>query len=171
MLHPVLAMDTALIHFDLRSPPEKGISNQAIQRFWNTSALIHPTMHMRLVAKDFPWVFELDFRARAARGAPHYVTCGDVWHALHTGLSRALTDSEWSLLVTHDQFVRRKVIERIVASRRVEEGQYARRIDWLGLNVVFRGLTKDESYARNVLLPGREPCPDPFVVQLSAPAS
>ncbi|THH05632.1 hypothetical protein EW145_g4646 [Phellinidium pouzarii] len=152
-LHAVLASDTTLVNFDVRVPPKSMIDPKAYTRFSGEWATIRPTKHMRLISHDFPWIFELDFRDIPST---KYITCGDVWTALQTGLSEALTDAEWSLLATNkstEESERKRVIERITSMRR----SYARRVDWLGRNVVFRGLAKDDKYAQKMLLPGREP--------------
>ncbi|KAL5528525.1 hypothetical protein ACEPAF_7661 [Sanghuangporus sanghuang] len=169
-LNPVLAADTTRVNFDVRLPPEKGVNSGAYARFWSTSALRRPTMHMRLISRDHPWVFELDFRPLATRGTPHYVTCGDVWTALTSGLSQPITDAEWSLFVSAnrpDQSQRRRLMTETVAMRTHEQGKYLRRVDWLGRNVVFRGLLKDDNFTRDVLLPGRESCVDTWVVKFA----
>ena len=128
-------------------------------------------MHMRLISQDHPWVFEIDFRPLAARGTPHYVTCGDVWTALTSGLSLPMTDVEWSLLARDprpDQVQRKKHMMEAVTLRKPEHGKHLRRYDWLGRNVLFFGLTKDDKFAREMLLPGRDPCPETWIVKFSA---
>ncbi|EJD03069.1 uncharacterized protein FOMMEDRAFT_20241 [Fomitiporia mediterranea MF3/22] len=171
-LHPVLAMDTTRVIFDVRVPPEQAINSEAYTRFWNESALRRPTTHMRLVSQDHPWTFELDFRPLfAKKGTPHYVTCGDVWTALTSGLARPITDAEWALFTTTnrpEQAQKKNSMTQTVATRKVEHGKFLRRVDWLGANIIFRGLVKDDKYAGDVLLPGREPCAETWLVKFSA---
>lgn len=169
MLHPVLAVDTSRIRIDIRVHPHRGSERLAAARFWNEKASPgRPSVHMRLISPDIPWTFELDYRSLLAQGTTHYVTCGDVWSAMTTGLSQPITDAEWNLLVCSrraEKARRRRMIEAIVAQRSEAQGKYARRADWLGRNVVFRGLERNHALAREILLPGRDPCPDTWVMR------
>lgn len=125
-------------------------------------------MFIRLISYDFPWAFDLDYRPLLASGSAHYVTCGDVWMALTTGLAASITDAEWAMLLgsRRTKNIRRKrMICAIIASRAAGDGKFGRRVDWLGRNVMFRGLQKDDKYAQEVLLPGREFCPDTYVMR------
>ncbi|KAI5120355.1 hypothetical protein M0805_009430 [Coniferiporia weirii] len=174
-LHPVLASDTTLVNFDVRVAPRRAIDPRAYTRFRDEPAMNPPTRHMRLISYDFPWVFEIDTLAVRSEGHPgYYVTCGDVWEALCVGLAAALKDTEWTLLAMSkgkDQNDRKRTIERIVEARGYEEGKFARRSDWLGRNVMFRGLAKNDDYAREVHLPGRMPCLDIWVVKFATPGT
>ena len=171
MLHPVLAVDTTRVRLDVRVHPHRGSERVAASRFWNERAMpARPTIHMRLISPDIPWTFELDYRSLLAQGTAHYVTCGDVWSAITTGLSAPLSDSEWNLLVCSrrtDKMKRRRMIEAIVAQRTEAEGKYARRADWLGRNIVFRGLERIHGLPQEILLPGRDPCPETWVMRFS----
>ncbi|KAH8119052.1 hypothetical protein DFH11DRAFT_1562722 [Phellopilus nigrolimitatus] len=173
-LHPVLAADTSLVNFDARVVPRNGIDARAYTRFRDEPATMRPTLHLRLISQDFPWVFDIDHRAAHAKGYTHYVTCGDVWKALCNGLAGQLLDAEWTLLLTSkgpiadkDNSERKRMVERIIATRQHEVGRFARRVDWLGRNVMFRGLVRNEDFARKILLPGREPCTDTYIVKFA----
>ena len=169
ILHPVLAIDTSRIRLDIRVHPQRGSERLATTRFWDEKACPgRPSVHMRLISPDFPWTFELDYRSLFAQGTTHYVTCGDVWSAVTSSLAQPITDAEWNLLVLSkrsDKIKKRRMIEAIVAQRTEAEGKYARRADWLGRNVVLRGLERNKEYAQWILLPGREYCPDTWVMR------
>lgn len=168
-LHPVLAIDTSRIRLDIRVHPRRGSEHLAVTRFWNEKACPgRPSIHMRLISPDFPWTFELDYRPLLARGTTHYVTCGDVWSAITSSLAQPISDAEWKLLALSrrsEQINKRRMIEAIVAQRSEAEGKYARRADWLGRRVVLRGLERNREYAQGILLPGREYCPDTWIMR------
>lgn len=98
-----------------------------------------------------------------------YVTVGDVWATLFRALNETVGDAEWALLARDErERAKRAKIESALARRCAAGGvraDYARRVDWLSRNVLFRGLFSDDTFARDVLLPGRTPCPDTFVVK------
>lgn len=168
-LHAVLAEDTTLVNFDVRVAPKQAIISQAFKRFREDPATVRPTNHLRLISHDFPWTIEIDYRDYAPGSQRRVVTCGDVWHALHTALACELSSSEWAILATSsssDQIERKRVMERVIAVRPYEEGKYPRRYDWLGRKVIFRGLAKDDDLSRKVLIPGKEPCAETWVVKL-----
>lgn len=170
-LHAVLAEDTTLVHFDVRVAPKKVINPHAFSRFRKDPATVRPTDHLRLISHEFPWSIDIDYRNDTQAGYKRIVTCGDVWHALQVALSCELSSSEWTIVATSnssDHVERKRVMEKVIAARPYGQGKYARRFDWLGRKVMFRGLAKDDSFSRKVLIPGKEPCAETWVVKLAS---
>lgn len=93
------------------------------------------------------------------------VTCGDVWKALHSALQEPLKDSEWALVNgTSGEWSRRQRVEEAAAARTSGDTELLR-IDWLGEETVFRGLDREDDFARRRLLPGGEECEETWVVR------
>ena len=55
--------------------------------------------------------------------------------------------------------------DRMEDAARLDGRTQLRRIDWIGEGYMFKGLYKDEGFARSRLLPGSEECEDTFVVK------
>lgn len=168
----MLASDTTRVLYDVRVAPRTAIEYYGQYRDIFATRLA--AQHVRLVSREFPWTFDIDLRASRENGygGEGYVTCGDVWKAIYNGLQEPIKDGEWALLVTGGGFSeRRRNIERGLERRGVGEGRYPRRIDWLGKDCLFRGIGRDEEYAARVLLPGREYCPDTYLMKFARPTS
>lgn len=175
----MLASDTTKVLYDVRVDPHIGIEPSIYGRYASAPATTQQSAHIRLISYDFPWTLDIDVRgpaATAARGSVYasgyvcgYVTVGDVWATLFRALSEPVGDAEWALLARGErERAKRAKIEAALARRCAAGGvpaDYARRVDWLGRNVMLRGLFSDDAFARDVLLPGRTPCPDTYVVK------
>ena len=75
-------------------------------------------------------------------------------------------DSEWALILFDND--RKKIIETAMAKR---EGSDMRmkRIDWLGEQVLFKGLELDGEFQKKRLFPGTVSCPDTYLVKMDKP--
>jgi hypothetical protein len=173
-MHPILARDTTLVKYDVRHPPKDNIPGAFYDRHKKEFATRTPTFHMRLVSKEVPWTIEIDFKEKASiypygQNMSYAVNVGDVWKALHNALQEPLRDSEWALLLDGfsswtERDARRRNIEQ-AAEKWSGKGPVVKRIDWLGDKTVFKGLVKDDSFARHRLMPGMKWCPDTWVVR------
>lgn len=116
--------------------------------------------HMRLISKDFPWTIDI-----IPRRISDVITCGDVWKALHAGLQEKLKDSDWGYLniQAEGHMTNRKAVVDAMEQR---GGENPIRIDWLGDRNIFKGLEKDDGYARRRLLPGEESCEETWIARM-----
>jgi hypothetical protein len=110
------------------------------------------------------------------------VTCLDVLSTLHTELQYPLTDTEWgaagddkraSLIRACDrrlwiQLALHKSSNSVARTRPtasferpVQREPLLLRVDWLGSNVAFMGLVKDEAFTRSFV----PDCPETWVVK------
>ncbi|EGO00347.1 hypothetical protein SERLA73DRAFT_107415 [Serpula lacrymans var. lacrymans S7.3] len=154
LVHPFLALSAAPIVYDIREPPStlRFPPLSAHQRHSYRHLAVPLTSssprHVRIISKEFPWSFELDYTRRVDHNC---VTCLDVLSALYSALQAPLADHEWGVA---DES-RRKSMQRARA-RRIEAGGSAllQRVDWLGSRAFFGGLRRDDKFAKQRLCPG-----------------
>ena len=127
---------------------------------------------MRLISKDFPWTIEIDMQKEVVkssygRSTSYAINVADVWKAIYNALQEPLLESEWALLMDSswlERDSRRRGIEQ-AAQKRVGKSPVVRRVDWLGEKAVFRGLVKDDNFARHRMMPGMKWSADTWVVR------
>lgn len=162
-LHPILAVDTTQARVDVRFQPssESAIPNATRYAYRHAHATVTQASHVRLISKDFPW--SVDIKTNG-----HPVTCDDVWNALHTALQQPLADSEWGAL-SHDA-TRAKRVQKAAKQRQseVDKDKALKRVDWLADNFVFRGLEKDDDFAKRRLAYVDSECEETWVVKMVA---
>ena len=84
-------------------------------------------------------------------------------------LQEPLADSEWGIVCTSDKS-RCETIEKAAKARMEKDNvKKLKRIDWLGDTTAFRGLDKDDEFAKKRLLPEQSPCPETWVVKFGKP--
>ncbi|KAF8585924.1 hypothetical protein K439DRAFT_1009252 [Ramaria rubella] len=151
-LHPLLSPETSAI-FDARLAPSAVVATSVAE-----PATAGGARHLRIISREFPWTLEVSNRNQGI------VTCADVFNALYSGLSVALTPSEWSLA----DDTKKNSMMRANQNRRGGSVRRLRRIDWLGSKVYFRGLTRDDGLGRARLLPEDDLWPDTWVVKFGS---
>ena len=159
-LNPILAADTTLLRYDIRTKPRDIILATTYFQSCHTPALAHHCSHIRLISKTFPWTIEVKSNHVS-------ITCELIWDSIYHALQEPLADSEWGMIVT-DKETRERVEKS--AKKRQEKDQDTRlkRIDLLGNTTLFKGLEKDEDYENLRLLPRASNCPETWVVRLSS---
>ncbi|KAK0505311.1 hypothetical protein EDD18DRAFT_1128696 [Armillaria luteobubalina] len=161
-LHPILAVDTTLLRYDLRKKAQSSILTNAYYANAQVPATIAPVMVMRLVSQDFPWT--IDIKSTLP------ITVETIWDALHAAMQEDIMDSEWGVIVLDKKL--RATVEK-AAKKRIEAGGPAtskkmKRIDWLGENTCLKGLDRDEAFEKVRLLPGDKDCADTWMVKMCA---
>ena len=114
---------------------------------------------MRLISKFFPWTIDIDSGSA--------ITVGDVWDALYCALQEPIVNSEWGF-ITRDLKLKEQV-ENAMAKRVAGDpmaDKRPKRIDFLGETTLFRGLEKDDEFAKAMLLPGSKAWTETWVVKL-----
>ncbi len=161
-LHPILAVDTTLLRYDLRKKAHSSILTNAYYANAQVPATIAPVMIMRLVSLDFPWT--IDIKSTLP------ITVETIWDALHAAMQEDIMDSEWGVIVLDKKL--RGTVEK-AAKKRIEADKASskkmKRIDWLGENTCLKGLDRDEPFEKARLLPGDKDCADTWVVKMCAP--
>ena len=162
-LHPILAADTTLARVDVRAQPssEAALPNATYYAYRHAHATATQSPHVRLISKDFPW--SIDIKTKG-----HPVTCDDVWNALHTALQQPLADSEWGAL-SHDPS-RAKKVQKAAKQRQseIDKGKGLKRVDWVADSFIFRGLEKDDEFAKRRLAYVDSECEETWVVKMIA---
>ena len=162
-LHPILAADTTLARIDVRFHPstEAAIPNATYYAYRHAHALATQASHIRLISKDFPWSVDI-------KTTGHPVTCDDVWNALYAALQQPLADSEWGAL-SHDPSNARKV-QKAAKQRQseVDKDKNLKRVDWVTDSFIFRGLEKDDDFAKRRLAYVDNECEETWVVKMIA---
>jgi len=116
---------------------------------------------MRLISRSFPWTIDIDSNST--------VTVGDVWDAMYLALQEPIVDSEWGFIARDEKL--RKSVESAMKQRISADpmaDKRPKRIDLLGDSTLFRGLEKDDEYARAILLPTAKAWSETWVIKLIA---
>lgn len=151
-LHPMLAVDTSRVRYDVRKHPPPDLLHGPIG---STPALSYSPPAMRILSHAFPWTLQVH--------AP--VSCGVIYEGLYRMLQEPIEDSEWGIAILNQ--ARKETIEWAARASTRRNKPY-KRIHWLGEKTVFVGLEKDEKLERSRLLPGMEPCPETWVARFES---
>ncbi|KAF9444006.1 hypothetical protein P691DRAFT_712503 [Macrolepiota fuliginosa MF-IS2] len=159
VLNAVIATDTTLARFKVTNKPSQEILASTFYTFRHVPALATPTTHMRLFSKQFPWCIEIP--------SQRDITCEMIWNAVWSLLQQPLEDSEWGMLCAGGDAGQKRIDEIIAANKkRLELNSFGDkrllRCDYLGENVWFVGLEKDEQYQKKRLLPGSKQAQQPM---------
>ncbi|KAG6919360.1 hypothetical protein DXG01_006909 [Tephrocybe rancida] len=144
-LYFLLAADSTRLQWDVRRPPTD-IHASTFFSSRHIAAMQTATRKFRIISKAFPWTIDIDL--------PVTITCEMVWDAIYQGLQEPIADSEWGLILNIKK--QRDVVERAAAKRREankDDDKPLRRIDYLGETTMFKGLDRDEDFAKMRLLP------------------
>lgn len=155
-----MAEDVTMLRVDLRHKPRSEVLAATYYTNPRAPAMSSHQSALRLVSHDFPWTIDIVMQMP--------VTCEAVWDALHSALQEPIADSEWGFMVS-DKKVRKKVQD--AAKKRVDGGdkdKALRRIDFLGDAVFFKGLGKDDEFAKMRLFPGTKDVAATWVVKLGS---
>ncbi|KAF9539937.1 hypothetical protein CPC08DRAFT_717381 [Agrocybe pediades] len=158
-LNPVLADDTTLLRFDTKVKPTSTIPTPVYLNHRHQPAFLKETKHMRIISKSFPWQIDIVTHIN--------VTVEDVWMSVYNALQQPIADSEWGFIIKEKdakENVEKAMKKRLDADRNAEK--VARRIDYLGDCTLFRGLEKDDEYAKKRLLPFSQKCEETWVIKL-----
>ncbi|KAJ3575381.1 hypothetical protein NP233_g1132 [Leucocoprinus birnbaumii] len=162
-LSGILACDTSLVRFKVSgNKPSQEILASTFYMYRNVPANATPTFYMRIFSKHFPWSIEISTGNKD-------ITCSDVWNAVWASLQQPILDSEWGMLCASGGDGKKRIEEVMKANKkRCDLNSFAdRRVlrcDFLGENLWYLGLEKDEEFESLRLMPGSEqakkPVPD-----------
>jgi len=88
---------------------------------------------------------------------------------MHFALQEPIVESEWGFIARDGKL--REAVEAATKKRLAADptaDKRARRIDFLGDTTLFRGLEKDDDFAKQVLVPGGKGCSETWVIKLIA---
>ena len=149
---------------DVRFQPssEAAIPNATYIAYRHAHASATQASHVRLISKDFPWSIDIKTNSQP-------VTCDDVWNALHVALQQPLADSEWGI-ISYDPSRARKV-QKAIKQRQseIDKDKGLKRVDWLADSFIFRGLEKDDDFAKRRLAYVDSECEETWVVKMVTP--
>ncbi|KAI6043407.1 hypothetical protein EDC04DRAFT_2600268 [Pisolithus marmoratus] len=154
-IHPVLAMDTTRIQYDVRQPPSDSLFPM-VPQLDRTLALPSELSAIHIVSTEFLWSLDI----------PAPVTCTAVFEGLYAMLQKPMADSEWGSICDDS---RSRAIKNAAKARTGRDGAKVKRIDWLGDKTSFKGLKKDSGFAERRLMPGMAPYPETWVVKFARP--
>ncbi|KAF9526912.1 hypothetical protein CPB83DRAFT_857195 [Crepidotus variabilis] len=158
-LNPILAEDTTLLRFDLKMKPSLAIMTSVYYSHRPMIVFAKQTQKMRLISKSFPWTIDIESLSP--------VTVEDVWEAMYGALQQPIMESEWGFIVRDGK--KRKEIEGTMKKRLTADpntDKRALRIDYLGETTLFRGMEKDDEFAKAALLPGAKSWLETWVIKL-----
>ena len=160
-LNPILAEDTTSLRFDLKQKPSSSIVSSTYFAHHPSVAFSKPTHRMRLISRSFPWAIDINSGGQ--------LTVGDVLEAMHAGLQEFIVESEWGFIVRHHRC--KETVEHAMKVRVAEDptaDKRPKRIDYLGDATLFRGLEKDDDFAKAVVLPGAKIWTETWVIKLTS---
>ncbi|KAJ3561426.1 hypothetical protein NP233_g10203 [Leucocoprinus birnbaumii] len=144
ILSDILTSPTAHARFRVSgSRPSHEIPSSESEIYSLTPAHTTHTTYMRLLSKQFPWCIEIK--------SEKAIMCVDVWDAIWDALQQPMLDSEWGELCTRGDVGKNHIEKiRMANKRRCAENSLADerilRCDYLGEDIWFLGLEKDESF-------------------------
>jgi hypothetical protein len=103
------------------------------------------TKRIRLIGKNFPWTQEINNQVD--------ISVEGVWIAVHTLFYQPLQEMDWAVICNNGDAGERKMAamkkarENRIALNSLSHQGYMR-IDYLGEEIYFYGLEKDEEYER-----------------------
>ena len=156
-------MDTTLALVDVRFQPstEAALPNATYYAYRHAYATATQASHLRLISKDFPWLIEI-------KTGGHPVSCDNVWTAVYTALQEPLAESEWGIL--SNDLSKAKKVQKAAKQRQseVDKDKVLKRVDWVADNFIFRGLEKDDDFAKRRLAYLDSDCEETWVVKMVA---
>lgn len=158
-LNPILADDTTLLRFDLKIKPSTAIMTSIYYSHRPMIVFENKAKKMRLLSKAFPWTIDIDSLSP--------ITVEDVWEAMFGALQQPIMESEWGFVVRDGK--KREEIEAAVKKRVTADPTSDKRplrIDYLGETTLFRGLEKDDDFAKAMLLPPHKLWSETWIVKL-----
>jgi hypothetical protein len=114
---------------------------------------------IRIISKEFPWSFDI----KSGSGGP--VTVKELLEGIYIGLQGRLTDTEW---VGADEVKKRAIEKANMVRRDRPTVSRLKRVDWLGARIYFGGLVHDAAYVQRCLAPGRDGCPETWIVRFQS---
>ncbi|PPR05900.1 hypothetical protein CVT24_006641 [Panaeolus cyanescens] len=160
-INPALAADTTLMRFDVGIKPSQTILAGSFFQQRHSPVFKSKTTHMRILSAQFPWQIDIMISPEDE------MTCEHVWNALYNALQQPLADSEWGFIVQDSK--RLELVKNAIKKRtdgNAKADKTPKRIDYLGDATLFRGLEKDDEFAKTRLLPGAPPCKETWMVKL-----
>lgn len=160
-LNPILAEDTTTLRFDLKQKPSISIVPSTYFAHHPSVAFSRSTHRMRLISKSFPWAIDINSGGQ--------LTVGDVLEAMHAGLQESIVESEWGFIVRDNKS--KETIENAMKVRVAADptaDKRPKRIDFLGDATLFRGLEKDDDFAKAVVLPGAKLWTETWIIKLTS---
>lgn len=124
--------------------------------------------HVRLLCKHPAAPWSIDIKAVPYGAREVGVTCEDIWGGIYAALQAKIADSEWGFIVKDKALV--ETVNKSIQKRvRADPGasRHPLRIDCLGDAVLFRGMEKDEEYAKLRLMPTAEKVKETWVIRLT----
>lgn len=134
------------IVFDLSAPLEfvRHADGLPIPRCEESaSACLPPSSILRVVCAQLPWVIDIDAAALPiAVGQDAHVTVADVLRIIHAELQVRVTGPEWLISGKRQRETVAAAFRTRVGNDRAEYAEGVKRVDWLGPNRFYMGLTK-----------------------------
>ena len=161
-MHEILDYNTVPRLLDVRKTPERFSYSYGQYRFLSDAAVYGTTCRsLRLVSHEFPWMIEV------RPSMDGFVTCFDVLYQLYHYLNSDMKHTDWALVLEQKEEIRNAIQKTTETRLRTAgDGAKAKRVDWLVKNVYFRGLIKDDEFAKKRLPPGESLAEHTYVVKL-----
>ncbi|KAK0194883.1 hypothetical protein F5146DRAFT_1132304 [Armillaria mellea] len=138
-LHPILAVDTTLLRYDLRKKA-----------------------HLSIPTNDFPWTIDIKSPQPITVGAVwdslHAAMQQDI---VDSEWGVIVLDKKLRAIVE-------KAAKKRIEAGGHSSSKKMKRIDWLGEYTCLKGLDRDEGFEKARLLPGDKDCADTWVVKMCA---
>lgn len=144
-LNCILEANVTPIRYYATNKPGREISASYYSRYKDVHAMRTDTSHMRLVGKNFPWTHEISGQVN--------ISVEDVWSAVYRLFNQPLNELDWTVICNDGDAGDRKIMamkkarEKRISLNSLSFAGYMR-IDYLGEEIYFYGLEKDEEYER-----------------------
>ncbi|EKM75607.1 hypothetical protein AGABI1DRAFT_64398 [Agaricus bisporus var. burnettii JB137-S8] len=144
-LNCILEANVTPIRYYATNKPGREISASYYSRYKDVHAMRTDTRHMRLVGKNFPWTHEISGQVN--------ISVEDIWSAVYRIFNQPLNELDWAVICNDGDAGERKIMamkkarEKRISLNSLSFAGYMR-IDYLGEEIYFYGLEKDEEYER-----------------------
>ena len=176
-LHSILDTSCTPLIWDVRKPPKELSVARSASRVYGPHSLSFPLTstasgHVVLLSKDFPWTIEIGPKNRA-------ITAQDVLYAIYDKLQEDLDDVAWTFANRETQKDINRAWKRRLETCSVTPGSSIsdatskedkdkedkpKNVDWLLKRFMFKGLYRDDRFAKKRLPPGSAFVPETWLV-------
>lgn len=168
-MHSLLDASTMSIIWDVRESVRVLRTSRSVSKFYGPNALSFPLTstgagHALIISKEMPWAVEVGPKSRA-------LTATDILYGIYELLQKDLDDVAWGLADDATRERIERAWKRRTSTSSNPDVAYGKpkNVDWLGKQYMFRGLHRDDRYAKERLRPGDGLVKETWIVTFGRP--